>query len=635
MTIEDIYATLLQQDMISVRDHTPPSRPPPGKSIKFPKGKKNGIARKHLVRTTTQDVEQGLTKGPFVPPRLYDITWDPEFVEAYMTKWEAKGYFKLKPDCLKWSPFLIARTMKSEALPEDGDGTLQDPLETPLDEAIMPDFGDADAAVAGSSSTRPKAKSKRTPKNRLEISRSASAVGSPAPNLFDEPVATGAEGNAVLPVDPDELPTLPLARPGSRLAKKGPAAEEEEEEEEPVRRPLRSRKISRREEEEEDEAVEVVPRRSGRHTTVVSVSASPSQKSNDSPPKSLPQNGRTRKIRTNTTNDVQSQMNGNGNGTPAVTPTEVNDMDSIIADDEAFAKRLAMEEDGPRRQLRSRSNTSQEVRTLAQIRPPQKRGVIPPPLPTPPIQPPPRKRRRVDAPSPPPPTYSHIPPPPRRRASTATSTKLSESLTATPVATPITPTMNGHQRRTTRSSMNGTAVVLDVPLSPGLHRTRSGALRRRVQSPVYKAEDDQAARGGGGEGPDASHQQSSPDVAAVEDVKYEDMDTPLTGMSRQSAPSDDTVYVAEDHQRMKGATPTSPVALEEVQTPAVIAAQSATVVVAGDEADAEGEDDDIDAEGEPDDGDLDAEGEPDLGDEDAEGEVDDELEGEGEVAMML
>ncbi|KAF9466565.1 hypothetical protein BDZ94DRAFT_1288192 [Collybia nuda] len=110
MTIEDIYNTLLQQSMISARDPTPPPiKPIPGQSIKFPKGRKNGIARKNVQRTQTNDKEVDTPKGPFVAPTHYEIHWDPGMVDNYMRTWEAKGYFKLKPEKLSWSPYLLTR----------------------------------------------------------------------------------------------------------------------------------------------------------------------------------------------------------------------------------------------------------------------------------------------------------------------------------------------------------------------------------------------------------------------------------------------------------------------------------------------------------------------------------------------
>ena len=113
MTTEDICSVLVQQGMIqNRRDSTPFSpgmRPSPGQSIRFVRGRKNGTARKHLQRKQTED---DFSRGPFVPPKDYEIVWDPEVVKAYLDKWTEKGYLTLKPEKLKWSPFILQRTMK-------------------------------------------------------------------------------------------------------------------------------------------------------------------------------------------------------------------------------------------------------------------------------------------------------------------------------------------------------------------------------------------------------------------------------------------------------------------------------------------------------------------------------------------
>uniref|UniRef100_A0A8H7Y3Q1 Histone acetyltransferase n=1 Tax=Psilocybe cubensis TaxID=181762 RepID=A0A8H7Y3Q1_PSICU len=132
MTIEDVCNTLVQLNMIYIREATPPPiRPSPGQSIKFPKGRKNGLPRKQLQRLqshsatpnghsgSAQDKDRdgggagagdGSGKGAFVPPKHYEIRWDREKVDAYLRKWEAKGYLALKPEKLQWTPYIVART---------------------------------------------------------------------------------------------------------------------------------------------------------------------------------------------------------------------------------------------------------------------------------------------------------------------------------------------------------------------------------------------------------------------------------------------------------------------------------------------------------------------------------------------
>ncbi|KAH9928673.1 uncharacterized protein B0H18DRAFT_1156648 [Fomitopsis serialis] len=114
MTIEDICNTLVHLKMIRIDDPANRAKPMPGQAIKFPKGRKNGIARKHLQRRETHDDEK--VKGPFIIPNKYEIRWNMEEVERYLASMEAKNYVTLKPEKLKWSPFIVSRTRKSEQL---------------------------------------------------------------------------------------------------------------------------------------------------------------------------------------------------------------------------------------------------------------------------------------------------------------------------------------------------------------------------------------------------------------------------------------------------------------------------------------------------------------------------------------
>ena len=112
MTVEDVYNTLCAHDFIDVLA-VPTPKPLPGQSIKLTKNRKTVVARRHLIRSQTNDDD--VTKGPFVPPTQYEIHWDPSYVKSYLDKWEAKGHTRIKPEKLKWSPFLLARVKKSDA----------------------------------------------------------------------------------------------------------------------------------------------------------------------------------------------------------------------------------------------------------------------------------------------------------------------------------------------------------------------------------------------------------------------------------------------------------------------------------------------------------------------------------------
>lgn len=114
MTLEDVCNTLIQQNMIFVREPTPPPiRPFPGQSIKFPRGRRNGIVRRQLQRLQTQDKEMpdghNNANGEFVPPKHYEIHFDRVKVDEYLKKWESKGHVKLRAEKLQWTPYLTTR----------------------------------------------------------------------------------------------------------------------------------------------------------------------------------------------------------------------------------------------------------------------------------------------------------------------------------------------------------------------------------------------------------------------------------------------------------------------------------------------------------------------------------------------
>ncbi|KAG5645524.1 hypothetical protein DXG03_005799 [Asterophora parasitica] len=122
MTIEDVVVTLTQQGMISARETTPPPiKPLPGQSIKIHKGRKNGVARRHLQRSQTTDTQSSeSSKGPFVAPTRYEITWDRDKVEEHLQTWETKGYLTLKPEKLQWSPYILTRKDKVDKERDEG-----------------------------------------------------------------------------------------------------------------------------------------------------------------------------------------------------------------------------------------------------------------------------------------------------------------------------------------------------------------------------------------------------------------------------------------------------------------------------------------------------------------------------------
>ena len=170
MTVEDVCNTLIQQNMIFIREPTPPIiRPSPGQSIKFPKGRKNGVGRRQLQRlqsshTPTYDGSShsptpktnghsngshelhDTNKGPFVAPKHYEIRFEREKVEGYLRKWESKGYVRLKPEKLQWTPYLVTRSTQEvpkvdlpamDTLPVVDEGSKEGEVVTPTTESVV------------------------------------------------------------------------------------------------------------------------------------------------------------------------------------------------------------------------------------------------------------------------------------------------------------------------------------------------------------------------------------------------------------------------------------------------------------------------------------------------------------------
>ena len=120
MTMEDVCNTLIQLNMIFIDEASPPPiRPSPGQTIKFPKGRKNGVARKHLQRMQAQDKELDGVKTPFAVPKNYKIQFDRTKVEVYLNNWESKGYLKLKPEKLQWTPYIMTRNPREAGVDVD------------------------------------------------------------------------------------------------------------------------------------------------------------------------------------------------------------------------------------------------------------------------------------------------------------------------------------------------------------------------------------------------------------------------------------------------------------------------------------------------------------------------------------
>ncbi|KAI5119834.1 hypothetical protein M0805_008400 [Coniferiporia weirii] len=220
MNSEDIHLTLIQQNMIIVHEGpSSPVRPSPGRSIKLSRGRKNGIARRNLHKAQPKEDDK-VAKPPFAPPTSYDIYWDSEKVEKFLTDWESKGYLTLKPERLKWTPFLVSREDKlAQALEQVGSAVSIDVEGTPVEEdaadtAITPDASTSASATAsvnavdaidGAPQTTPKFKSEAS----ADVANAPELRVTAADETVVEDRQSTAERKEVSPV-PSPLPAPPI-----------------------------------------------------------------------------------------------------------------------------------------------------------------------------------------------------------------------------------------------------------------------------------------------------------------------------------------------------------------------------------------------------------------------------------------
>lgn len=192
MTPEDVHGVLVHQNMISKQVASPtPVRPSPGQSIKFPRGRKNGVPRRHPQRTNTHKDDEGGSKSGsfFVPPMHYEISWDPHKVDEWLDNWDRKGYLKIKPEKLKWTPFLLARTRSTGEVFQSRTGTEVDASDgTPSTPVMLLENG-ALTGMDGSDRERSSTSGIGKTASETETAKSDGLVNpseTPASRLFDD-----------------------------------------------------------------------------------------------------------------------------------------------------------------------------------------------------------------------------------------------------------------------------------------------------------------------------------------------------------------------------------------------------------------------------------------------------------------
>lgn len=105
MTLDDIYTVLKHESMINVHDSPPPSYSTP---FSRGRGRGRGRGRPSVNRRKTDSAPFGSEEKSELPTR-YDIVFDRDYIAAVLRQHESRGHLILRPERLKYHPFLVTR----------------------------------------------------------------------------------------------------------------------------------------------------------------------------------------------------------------------------------------------------------------------------------------------------------------------------------------------------------------------------------------------------------------------------------------------------------------------------------------------------------------------------------------------
>lgn len=128
MTIEDVYSTLQANNMIisyddptitedkSKQGRRGTARPPR-------MGLSNGNSRRHGARGGESRKGSHPSEEATIIPRRYRIYWDKATCDQYVENWQRRKYLRVRPERLKWSPFLLSRVADMDLVVDREEGS--------------------------------------------------------------------------------------------------------------------------------------------------------------------------------------------------------------------------------------------------------------------------------------------------------------------------------------------------------------------------------------------------------------------------------------------------------------------------------------------------------------------------------
>ena len=105
MTIDDIFTVLKYESMINIRDSPLLSYTTPSTRGRF-RGRGRGRSSIHRKKAESTPIGE---EDKIEIPTQYEIIFDQQYVMAILQQNEGKGHLTLRPDRLKYHPFLVTR----------------------------------------------------------------------------------------------------------------------------------------------------------------------------------------------------------------------------------------------------------------------------------------------------------------------------------------------------------------------------------------------------------------------------------------------------------------------------------------------------------------------------------------------
>ncbi|WVQ74151.1 hypothetical protein IAR50_003743 [Cryptococcus sp. DSM 104548] len=137
MTIEDIYTTLLSENMIHILDSAPLPTPLRSASARRRRGRPSVRRKADPATSLEPEDDHDHAEHTVKLPKKYEILVDLPYIHQVLERQEKKGHLKLEPERLKYHPFLVARQSEKGDGGEGEDEEEEEENEEEVEDAII------------------------------------------------------------------------------------------------------------------------------------------------------------------------------------------------------------------------------------------------------------------------------------------------------------------------------------------------------------------------------------------------------------------------------------------------------------------------------------------------------------------